>query len=133
MPAGSIGVSASSPKPTPTTGDHHDRTRSPNLRSRLEQLGYSQQLERRLNIPEVVGLAMADVSPTMAVLFLSAGVFVVGGTFSVGAGLILSVVVVLISLCLASSQGCSRSPAECTPWSAASSRDRSRGSRCSTT
>ena len=29
--------------------------------SRLEQLGYSQQLERRLNIPEVVGLAMADV------------------------------------------------------------------------
>jgi amino acid transporter len=73
----------------------------PEPESRLEQLGYSQQLERRLNIPEVVGLAMADVSPTMAVLFLSAGVFVVGGTFSVGAGLILSVVVVLISLCLA--------------------------------
>ncbi|OBF29446.1 amino acid permease [Mycobacterium sp. ACS1612] len=69
-------------------------------RSRLEQLGYSQQLERRLNIPEVVGLAMADVSPTMAVLFLSAGVFVVGGTFSIGAGLLLSVVVVLIALCL---------------------------------
>ena len=60
--------------------------------SRLEQLGYSQQLERRLNIPEVVGLAMADVSPTMAVLFLSAGVFFVGGTFSIGAGLILSAV-----------------------------------------
>jgi amino acid transporter len=74
---------------------------APEPKSRLEQLGYSQQLERRLNIPEVVGLAMADVSPTMAVLFLSAGVFVVGGTFSVGAGLILSVVVVLISLCLA--------------------------------
>jgi amino acid transporter len=73
----------------------------PEPQSRLQQLGYSQQLERRLNIPEVVGLAMADVSPTMAVLFLSAGVFVVGGTFSVGAGLILSVVVVLISLCLA--------------------------------
>ena len=68
--------------------------------SRLEQLGYSQQLERRLNIPEVVGLAMADVSPTMAVLFLSAGVFFVGGTFSIGAGLILSVVVVFIALCL---------------------------------
>jgi len=68
--------------------------------SRLEQLGYSQQLERRLNIPEVVGLAMADVSPTMAVLFLSAGVFFVGGTFSIGAGLILSVVVVFITLCL---------------------------------
>lgn len=69
--------------------------------SRLEQLGYSQQLERRLNVTEVVGLAMADVSPTMAVLFLSAGVFVVGGTFSIGASLILSVVVVLIALCLA--------------------------------
>src|SRR4029450_12817476 len=68
--------------------------------TRLEQLGYSQQLERRLNIPEVVGLAMADVSPTMAVLFLSAGVCFVGGTFSIGAGLILSVVVVFIALCL---------------------------------
>jgi amino acid transporter len=75
-----------------------DQTPEPN---RLEQLGYTQQLQRRLNVPEVVGLAMADVSPTMAVLFLSAGVFVVGGTFSIGAGLILSVVVVLISLCLA--------------------------------
>ncbi|HEY6573826.1 MAG TPA: APC family permease [Mycobacterium sp.] len=78
---------------------------APDPQSRLEQLGYSQGLQRRLNIPEVVGLAMADVSPTMAVLFLSAGVFVVGGTFSVGAGLILSVVVVLISLCLAELAG----------------------------
>jgi amino acid transporter len=78
---------------------------TPEPESRLEQLGYSQQLARRLNIPEVVGLAMADVSPTMAVLFLSAGVFVVGGTFSIGAGLILSVVVVLISLCLAELAG----------------------------
>ncbi|KAA0077202.1 APC family permease [Mycolicibacterium sp. P9-64] len=75
-------------------------TPAPEPQSRLEQLGYSQQLERRLSIPEVVGLAMADVSPTMAVLFLSAGVFVVGGTFSIGAGLILSVIVVLISFCL---------------------------------
>jgi amino acid transporter len=73
---------------------------APPSQSRLEQLGYSQQLVRRLNIPEVVGLAMADVSPAMAVLFLSAGVFLIGGTFSIGAGLILSVVVVLISLCL---------------------------------
>jgi amino acid transporter len=78
---------------------------APQPQSRLEQLGYSQQLERRLNIPEVVGLAMADVSPAMAVLFLSAGVFFIGGTFSIGAGLILSVVVVLISLCLAELAG----------------------------
>lgn len=70
-------------------------------RTRLEQLGYKQSLKRRLNVAEVVGLAMADVSPTMAVLFLSAGVFFVGGTFSIGAGLILSAVVVLIALCLA--------------------------------
>ena len=73
---------------------------SPEQSTRLEQLGYTQQLVRRLNVAEVVGLAMADVSPTMAVLFLSAGVFFVGGTFSIGAGLLLSVVVVLISLCL---------------------------------
>jgi amino acid transporter len=78
-----------------------DPAATPESQPRLEQLGYTQQLARRLNIPEVVGLAMADVSPTMAVLFLSAGVFVVGGTFSIGAGLILSIVVVLISLCLA--------------------------------
>lgn len=69
--------------------------------SRLEQLGYSQQLNRRLGVWEVVALAMADVSPTMAVLFLSGGVFVVGGTFAIGANLILSVVVLLIALCLA--------------------------------
>ncbi len=74
---------------------------APPSQTRLEQLGYTQQLVRRLNVPEVVGLAMADVSPAMAVLFLSAGVFFIGGTFSIGAGLILSVVVVLISLCLA--------------------------------
>jgi len=69
--------------------------------SRLEQLGYTQELQRRLNVWEVVGLAMADVSPTMAVLFLTAGVFAVGGTFAIGANLLLSVVVVLIALCLA--------------------------------
>lgn len=69
--------------------------------ARLEQLGYKQQLARRLNVSEVVGLAMADVSPTMAVLFLTAGVFVVGGTFAIGANLILAVVVVMIALCLA--------------------------------
>ena len=69
--------------------------------SRLEELGYTQTLARRLSVTEVVGLAMADVSPTMAVLFLTAGVFVVGGTFSIGASLILSVVVVMIALCLA--------------------------------
>lgn len=44
---------------------------------------------------------MADVSPTMAVLFLTAGVFFVGGTFAVGANLLLAVVVTLIALCLA--------------------------------
>lgn len=69
--------------------------------SRLEQLGYQQQLVRRLKVWEVVGLAMADVSPTMAVLFLTAGVFLVGGTFAIGANLILSVIVLLIALCLA--------------------------------
>lgn len=46
-------------------------------------------------------MAQADVSPTMAVLFLTAGVFTVGGTFAIGANLILAVAVVLIALCLA--------------------------------
>ncbi|MFD4974343.1 APC family permease [Streptomyces sp. NPDC058424] len=81
--------------------DNHVPVTNAEPQSRLEQLGYSQQLERRLSVAEVVGLAMADVSPTMAVLFLSAGVFVVGGTYSIAAALILSVVVVLIALCLA--------------------------------
>ncbi|WP_084959791.1 APC family permease [Thermoactinospora rubra] len=79
----------------------HDPTAGKSSESRLEQLGYQQQLARRLKVWEVVGLAMADVSPTMAVLFLSAGVFLVGGTFAIGANLILSVVVLLIAFCLA--------------------------------
>ena len=74
---------------------------NPPARDRLQELGYTQELRRRLKVWHVVGLAMADVSPTMAVLFLTAGVFVVGGTFAVGANLVLAVVVVLIALCLA--------------------------------
>jgi amino acid transporter len=58
-------------------------------------------IERRLNIPEVVGLARLT-SPTMAVLFF-AGVFVSANISS--ARLILSVVVVFI-LCLASLPEC---------------------------
>jgi amino acid transporter len=73
---------------------------NPPARSRLEELGYRQELRRRLKVWHVVGLAMADVSPTMAVLFLTAGVFFVGGTFALGANLILAVVVTLIALCL---------------------------------
>lgn len=68
---------------------------------RLRELGYTQELERRLGVGHVVGLAMADVSPTMAVVFLTAGVFLIGGTFAVGASLIQAVVVMLIALCLA--------------------------------
>jgi amino acid transporter len=73
----------------------------PEVQNRLEELGYEQGLRRRLKVWHVVGLALADVSPTMAVLFLTAGVFVVGGTFAVGANLILAGVVFLIALCLA--------------------------------
>lgn len=58
------------------------------------------QLRRRLKVSHVVCLAMADASPAMAVLLLSAGVFQVGGTFAVTAMLILSVIVVLIAMCL---------------------------------
>jgi amino acid transporter len=74
---------------------------NPEARGRLEELGYTQELRRRLKVWHVVGLSMADVSPTMAVLFLTAGVFFVGGTFALGANLLLAVVVTLIALCLA--------------------------------
>ncbi|QND64530.1 APC family permease [Mesorhizobium loti] len=55
---------------------------------------------KSLGVWHVVGLAMADVSPTMAVLLLTAGVVSISGTFTIGACLILSVIVVLIALCL---------------------------------
>ena len=67
-------------------------------KSRLEELGYHQGLRRRLHVWHVVGLSLADVSPTMAVVFLTAGVFVIGGTFAAGANLLLAVCVVLICL-----------------------------------
>jgi amino acid transporter len=74
---------------------------NPETQDRLRELGYSQELRRRLKVWHVVGLSLADVSPTMAVLFLTAGVFFVGGTFALGANLLLAVVVTLIALCLA--------------------------------
>ncbi len=67
---------------------------------RLKDLGYEQGLRRNLSVTHVVGLAMADVSPTMGVVLLTAGVFAIGGTFAIGANLILAVVVMLIALCL---------------------------------
>src|SRR4051812_50035695 len=73
----------------------------PDGKSRLEQLGYHQGLRRRLHVWHVVGLSLADVSPTMAVVFLTAGVFVIGGTFAAGANLLLAGCVILICLCLA--------------------------------
>ncbi len=58
------------------------------------------KFRKSLGVWHVVGLAMADVSPTMAVLLLTAGVVSISGTFTVGACLILSGIVVLIALCL---------------------------------
>lgn len=57
-------------------------------------------LRERLNTAEVVGLAMADVSPTMAVLLLTAGVFAAGGTSAAGVNIMMMGVVILIALCL---------------------------------
>src|SRR3712207_4217488 len=74
---------------------------NPETQDRLRELGYTQELRRRLKVWHVVGLSLADVSPTMAVLFLTAGVFFVGGTFALGANLLLAIVVTLIALCLA--------------------------------
>ena len=61
---------------------------------------HTHKFRKSLGVWHVVGLAMADVSPTMAVLLLTAGVVSISGTFTIGACLILSVVVVLIALCL---------------------------------
>jgi amino acid transporter len=69
--------------------------------ARLEELGYSQDLRRRLKVWHVVGLSLADVSPTMAVLLLTAGVFAIGGTFAIGANLLVAFAVLMIALCLA--------------------------------
>jgi amino acid transporter len=68
---------------------------------RLEELGYTQGLRRRLKVWHVVGLSLADVSPTMAVLLLTAGVFAIGGTFAIGANLLVAFAVLMIALCLA--------------------------------
>src|SRR3954454_503862 len=69
--------------------------------SRLEELGYSQDLRRRLKVWHVVGLSLADVSPTMAVLLLTAGVFAIGGRFGIGANRLVAFAVLMIALCLA--------------------------------
>jgi len=78
---------------------------------------------------------MADVLPHHGgAISFSAGVFVVGGTFSIGAGLILSVVVVFISLCLGELAG--MFPIAGGMYSLVRTcfcRVRCRGSRCSTT
>ncbi|WP_284199964.1 hypothetical protein [Alicyclobacillus sacchari] len=68
--------------------------------ARLETLGYRQELSRKLRSRDVLGLAIANVSPTMAVLLLTSGVFSIGGTFAIGADAVLAIVVVLISMCL---------------------------------
>ncbi|TDN58705.1 amino acid/polyamine/organocation transporter (APC superfamily) [Paraburkholderia sp. BL10I2N1] len=60
----------------------------------------SHALKERLSTGHVVGLAMADVSPTMAVFLLSAGVFVAGGTFAAGVNILMMGMVVLIAMCL---------------------------------
>jgi amino acid transporter len=54
----------------------------------------------RLSTGHVVGLAMADVSPTMAVFLLSGAVFVSGGTLAAGVNILMMGVVVLIAMCL---------------------------------
>lgn len=64
------------------------------------EAGHQHALRRRLKVHHVVCLAMADASPAMAVLLLTAGVFQVGGTFAVGSMLILSAIVILIAMCL---------------------------------
>lgn len=73
---------------------------TPDISSVSPDTPADQKLTERLSTGHVVGLAMADVSPTMAVFLLSAGVFVAGGTFAAGVNILMMGVVVLIAMCL---------------------------------
>ncbi|MBS1868627.1 MAG: APC family permease [Actinobacteria bacterium] len=69
--------------------------------ARLAELGIDKTLHRTLSVPAVVGLGVAVTSPTLSVVVFSSIVFVVGGTFGIGAQLLMIPVVAAICLCLA--------------------------------
>src|SRR4051812_19451678 len=68
---------------------------------RLSQLGYRQDLRRRLHVWHVAGLAIAMMSPTVTVVLLATTVFSVGGTFAIGANIIVNLIAVPLALILA--------------------------------
>lgn len=70
------------------------------LDDRLGELGYTPTLHRTLSVWQNVAIAMADVSPTMAVFLLATGALGIGGTGTLDAMLVVGVVVMMISLCL---------------------------------
>ncbi|QMU30046.1 APC family permease [Adhaeribacter radiodurans] len=68
---------------------------------RLLELGHPQGLRRRLHIWHVVGLALALMSPTVAVFLLATAVFSVGGTFTIGANIIINLIAIPLTLIIA--------------------------------
>jgi amino acid transporter len=69
--------------------------------ARLAELGHTQKLDRSLSVAQVVSFGLADVSPTLTVIYFASAAFAVAGTFVVAGGIFLSVVVVFTGMCLA--------------------------------
>lgn len=68
---------------------------------RLAELGHVQKLDRSLNLTQVISFGLADVSPTLTVVFFAAAAFAVAGTFVIAGGIFLSIVVIFTGMCLA--------------------------------
>lgn len=68
---------------------------------RIQELGYTPVLRRKLSLTHLLGLTMANVSPSVGLTLVSTAVFSIGGTFLVASNLIVGFVVILIMLCLA--------------------------------
>ena len=68
---------------------------------RLEQLGYKQELDRRLSVTGNVVMGLSNVAPVMAAFLYGMAAFTVAGTGAIGAGWMQGITVCLIGLILA--------------------------------
>jgi amino acid transporter len=69
--------------------------------TRLQELGYRQELDRGIPVIGNIALTMSNVSPTMAVFLFVLAPLAVTGTATAGGAILLSIGVVFIGLCLA--------------------------------
>lgn len=73
----------------------------PSADQELGSLGVTHELRRTLTVRGVIAMGLAYVSPTITVVLVTGGVFSVGGSFGLDAGLIMIPVTLCICLCLA--------------------------------